>query len=423
MALTAKRAARVLTKGEPGRHFDDVGLYLVVTGKGSGSWERRYMLHGKEHYYGLGPVSAFSLAEARERNRRVSQLLADGIDPLVQKHADRAARQAQAARAISFGECAEEFFRTNLPTWKNVQHVRQWAATVLGRTLGGKPVRHDYCRTLRRMPVQQIDTPVVMSVLKPIWHDKPETANRTRARIHAVLDWAKAAGYRTGDNPADWTIIGKLLPARGKVRKVEHFEALNYRELPAFMAALRKRHGTAARALEFLILCAVRTGSVLEARWPEIDLNEGVWTVPAERMKGGKEHRVPLSAEALELLRQLPREEGNDFVFIGPHPGKPLSKAALMAVMKRMDRSEVVHGFRSSFSDWAHERTAHSNHTIEISLAHAVGSDVERSYRRGDMFEKRRRLMEAWCRYCCSPPAAEEKKGKVLPMHARGAAR
>jgi integrase len=420
MALTAKRAARLLIKGLPGRYFDGKGgLYLVIEGKRSAHWERRYQLHGTEHYYGLGSAQVFSLAEARERNRKVSQLLADKIDPLAQKRADRAQRAAQAARAITFGECAEEYFKTNSPTWTHRSHVAQWAASMLGRTLQRKTVKHDYCRALRRLPVQAIDTPMVMQVLKPLWHDKPETMSRVRARIAAVLDWAKAAGYRSGDNSAAWEIIGKLLPARGKVKKVEHFEALDYGELPSFMAKLRQRHGTATRALEFAILVAGRTNEALGARWPEINLDEATWTVPPERMKSGREHLVPLAPQVIELLRQLPREDGSDLVFIGARAGKEMSRTALMRCMTRMGRSETVHGFRSAFSDWAHERTAHSNHAIEISLAHAVGSDQERAYRRGQMFDKRRKLMEEWARYCTSPPQAKADKTVVVPM--RGA--
>jgi integrase len=434
--LTAKRVAKLLRRGEPGRHFDGMGLYLVIESRKSAHWERRYQLHEKEHYLGLGGVKVFSLAEARERNRKISQQLADKIDPLAAKRADRAQRAAQAAREVSFGECAEEFFKTNAETWKHRAHLAQWKASILGRTLGGlgptplggKPVKNDYCRTLRSMPVQNIDTPVVLGVLKPHWHDKPETMSRVRSRIENVLDWAKAAGYRSGDNPAAWDIIGKLLPARSKVSKVKPFEAVHYNDLPGFMVELRKRQGSAAHALTFLILVTARTREVLDAVWPEINLDERVWTVPAERMKAERDHLVPLTDEAIDLLRGLPREDGSDLVFIGPQHGKPLSSSAMMELMKRMKRKEVVHGFRSTFSDWAHERTGHSNHAIEISLAHSVGSEAERAYRRGPMFDKRRKLMEQWADYCLSPPVAAETEatgktatGKVLPMRGRSA--
>jgi integrase len=412
MALTVKRMTRLLSKGQPGRYLDGSGLYLVVVGKGSGHWERRFQLRKKEHYLGLGSVNAFNLAEARERNRRVSQQLADKIDPLEQRRSQQAALAAQAARAKTFGECATEFYRTNAPTWKHLAHTAQWSASVLGRTLQGKPTKQDYCHALRRMPVGTIDTPIVMQVLRPLWHDKPETMSRVRSRIANVLDFAKAAGYRQGDNPASWTIISKLLPARSKVKKVEHFEAVGYDELPVFMHELRQRHGSAARALEFAILTAARTAEVLEAVWSEFDLNEATWTIPADRMKGGREHRVPLTRQVIDLLNALPRE--SDLMFVGPTAGKGLSKTSLIAVMRRMKRTETPHGFRSSFSDWANERTTHSNHAIEISLAHKVGNATEKAYRRGDLFAKRRRLMEQWASYCCAPAVAEREPGKVV---------
>jgi len=409
VGLTVKMVEKLLSAGQPGRHFDSKGLYLVIGGKKAASWERRYRLHEREHYLGLGSaIDTFGLAAARKRNEEVSRLLADRIDPLEQKRAERAQRAAQAARTMTFGECAEEFFKTNTPTWKHRAHIAQWSSTVLGRTLRGKPVKQDYCRSLRQLPVQSIDTPLVMSVLRPIWHEKPETMSRIRARIAAVLDWAKAAGYRMGDNAAAWDVIGKLLPSPSKVIKVEHFPAVPYAELPAFMQLLRQRRGSAARALEFTIMTCARTDEALAATWGELDLEEKVWTVPAERMKGGEEHRVPLAPSVIKLLNALPRED--DVVFIGPTPGKGLNSAAMLDVMKRMGRTEVPHGFRSSFSDWAHEQTAYDDHSIEISLAHKVGSEVERAYRRGPMVAKRRRLMEDWARYCTSPPVVERKE-------------
>jgi integrase len=420
-ALTAKRVAKLIRKAEPGRHFDGQGLYLVIEHKASARWERRYQLHDEEHYYGIGSAFVFDLAKARERNKKVSELLADKIDPLAAKRADRAQKAAQAARAISFGECAEEYYKTNSPTWTHRAHVAQWSASILGRTLRGKPVKNDYCRALRSLPVATIDTPIVLSVLKPHWHQKPATMGRVRSRIENVLDWAKAAGYRSGDNSASWEIIKQLLPPPSRVRKPEHFEALHYNDLPAFMIELRKRQGSAARALEFLIHTATRTNETLNAVWPELNLDERVWTIPAERMKAERDHLVPLSDEAVELLRNLPREEGSDLVFIGQQPGKPLSDAAMRGVMQRMGLTAVPHGFRSTFSDWAHERTGHSSHAIEISLAHSVGSEAERAYRRGPMFDKRRKLMEAWATYCLSPPAAADKKAttdRVVPMRA-----
>src|SRR5262249_11815959 len=255
-------------------------------------------------------------------------------------------------------------------------------------------------------------------VLRPLWHDKPETLSRVRARIASVLDYAKAAGYRTGDNPASWDIVGKLLPARARVAPVNHLEALDYHDVPAFVTELRKREGSAARALEFAILPGARGTEAREATWGEIASDEKLLRVPRERMKGAREHVVPLAPEALELLRGLYREgDSNDgLLFLGPQPGKPLSEAALRAVMRRMGRTEGPHGFRSSFSDWAGETTGYANHVIELSLAHSIGTAVERAYRRRDMIKKRRRLMADWARYCLSPPAAA---GEVEPMRAR----
>jgi integrase len=422
MALTAKRVAKLLRKGEPGRHLDARGLYLVINSPTNAYWERRYMLDGREHRHGLGSARVFSLVEARERNRRVSQLLADGRDPLVAKREAKAARIAEAAKAITFGEAAADYYRNHAPTWKHLKHAAQWRSSVLGLTLSGKPAEGDYCRALRSLPVATIDTPIILSMLKPHWLDKVETMARVRARIEAVLDAAKAAGYRQGDNPASWSVIGEVLPSRDKVAKVNHHAAVPYAELPAFVAELRKREGTAARALEFLVYVAGRSTEVREATWGEINLDGAVWEIPAERMKAEQPHKVPLAPEALELLRGLYREDDGDdgFLFIGPQPGKPLSEAALRALMRRMGRTEVPHGFRSAFSDWSHEQTGFSNHAIEISLSHAVGSEVERSYRRGSMFEKRRQLMAAWARYVTSPPVVQEAKGDDVVSMGRG---
>jgi integrase len=420
MALTSKRVAKLIRKGEPGRHLDSHGLYLITQSPTAAHWERRYQIDGREHFHGLGSARVFSLAEARERSRRASQLLADGIDPLQAKRAAKAQRIAAAAKAVSFGEVATDYFRAHSPAWKHLKSVAQWRSSVLGLTMPGKPATGDYCKTLRPLPVQSIDTPIILSVLRPLWHEKPETLGRVRARIASVLDYAKAAGYRQGDNPASWDVIGKLLPSRGKIDPIEHHAAVPYAEMPGFMAALREREGTAAQALLFLVYTACRTTEALQATWNEIDIDNALWTVPANRMKAGKEHRVPLAPEAIELLRGLYREgdSSDGYVFLSPRSGEPWSATALRAVMQRMDCSATPHGFRSSFSDWAHERTAHSSHTIEMSLAHAIGAAAERAYRRGEMLEKRRKLMEQWAAYCTSPPVAAVGE-TVVPMRGR----
>jgi site-specific recombinase XerD len=338
LKLTVKRIAKLMK--QPGRYGDGDGLVLQVGTPGRGSWLLRYERNGREHMMGLGPLADFSLAEARLRARAARQLLHDGIDPLDAKRAGRAKRAAEAMKAITFGEAAEAYFHAHAPSWKSVKHTAQWAQAVLGRTLSGKASTHDHCRALRSLAVQDIDTATVIRVLEPLWQAKPETASRLRARIEAVLGWCIVRGHRDGTNPAAWrNHLDKILPARTKIARVEHFAALPYAELPAFLATLRLREGVAARALEFLILTATRTSETLGAQWPEFDLSTKIWTVPGRRMKGGREHRIPLSPRALELLREAYREQDNEHVFIG-QPGSGLSDSALVQVLRRMGRSE-----------------------------------------------------------------------------------
>lgn len=418
MALTAKRIARL--RSQPGRHRDDHGLYLQVVGPNNCSWLLRYQVAGRKRWMGLGPLHTVGLAEARERAKAARLQLLDGNDPLEVKRAARAAQAAAAAKSMSFGECAEIYYRTYLPTWSK-HHAGQWRSGVLGKTFAGVAVKpeHDYCKSLRPLPVAVIDTPAVIKVIEPIWHSVPDMAGRVRARIESVLSWATAAKFRAGDNPASWEVIQHLLPALNKVRRVQHYPALPYRELPAFMAELRQQPGIPARALELTILCAARSGEVLGATHAEFDLEQKLWGIPPERMKSRKEHRVPLSDRAVQIVREAFRELDNPFVFIGSRRGRGLNPLVLPAVLKRMKRNNVVvHGFRSSFSDWAHETTGYSNHAIEISLAHSVGNEVEKSYRRGDQFEKRRRLMADWATYCASLPVELTDKAPV-PMRGR----
>jgi integrase len=419
MALTSKRVLKLIRRGEPGRFLDQRGLYLIVGSKSAAHWEKRYELDGREHWHGLGSAFTFGLAQARERARRVNELLADKIDPLAKKREEKAARIAAAAKGKTFGEVAADYYAAYSPGWKHFKSINQWRASILGLTISGRPANPDYCRVLRSLPVAQIDTPIIISVLKPIWQVRPETMSRVRARIAAVLDYAKVLQFRQGDNPADAALISKALPVNGKT--ANHFAAVPYSEIPDFMLKLRQREGSAARALEFLIYTVARSTEAREARWAEIDLTEKVWRIPARRMKAGRDHVVPLSDPALDLLRRLPREgDGDGLVFIGPSgPDKPLSDTTLMALMRKMARHEVVHGFRSSFSDWAHERTAHSSHAIELSLAHSIGASVEKAYRRGDMLDKRRRLMADWSRYCTTPMAAQIDDTVVTPIRGR----
>jgi integrase len=271
-------------------------------------------------------------------------------------------------------------------------------------------------KPLRSLPVQAIDVPMVLSVLQPVWHVKPETANRLRNRIESVLDWATAAGLRTGDNPAALKMVGKLLP-RAKVAKEPH-AALSYRELPAFMAALRARQGSQARALEFAILTCARSAEALQANWSEIDFEERLWTVPASRMKGGKEHRQPLSLAVIELLRQLPREADNPHIFISSRPGMPLAKGALRKILKVLGCKATPHGFRASFRTWAQERTSFPDIVAEMALAHSVGSETVKAYRRGELMDKRRKLLDAWAVYCASPAIATATGDNVSVLRA-----
>ena len=401
MALTSKRVLKLLRRGEPGRHLDQRGLYLVIGSRTNAHWEKRYQLDGREHYTGLGSAFVFGLAAARERARRVSEQLADKIDPIAQKRAAKAERIAAAAKAKTFGEVAQDFFAAHSRGWGHRKHIAQWRSSVLGLTMNGAPAEADYCKILRPLPVQSIDTPIILQVLRPIWESKPATMSRVRARIAAVIDYATASKYRSGDNPAAANLISKVLPVNGKNGK--HFAAVNYREIPTLVAELRAREGMAARCLEFLVYTSARSTEAREAVWSEINLAEATWTIPASRMKANRSHIVPLAPEVIELLQDLPREgDGDRLIFIGPRPGVPLTDLSLMKLMRRLGRSEVVHGFRSSFSDWAHERTVHSNHAIEISLAHAVGDATAQAYQRGPMLEKRRKLMDAWATYCCT---------------------
>jgi integrase len=388
-------------------------LYLQITPKGVKSWLYRYEFRGRERGMGLGPYHTISLPEARERARAARQLLLDGIDPLDARKEAHAAAALAAAKMITFEKAARQYFDERARGWKNAKHRAQFLSSLATYAFP----------KIGAVKVSDIDTGLVRQVIEPPWLDKVnprvETANRVRARIEAILDWATVRGYRSGNNPARWKgHLAHSLPAPGKVAKTQHHPALPYAELPAFMTALAERPGIAARALEFTILTAARTGEVIGATADEFDFKERVWTVPAGRIKGGREHRVPLSAPAVALLRALPREAGNRFVFVGAKPGTRLSDMAMGTVLQRMKIRFTTHGFRSTFRDWAAERTSFANHVVEMALAHAIGNKVEAAYRRGDLFDKRRKLMEAWGTYCMSSP---EASGEVVPL--RGAQR
>ena len=341
-SLTVKHARK------PGMLADGNGLYLQVTRANARSWIFRYYRNGKSREMGLGSLNAVSLANARLKAAACRGLLADGIDPIAARDDERTQRALEDARAITFDQCAEAFITAQSAAWKNQKHVAQWKATL--RTYVS-PV----CGSL---PVQVVDVALVMKVLEPIWTTKPETAARIRGRIESVLNWAKARGYRTGENPALWKgHLSNLLPAHSKITKVKHHAALPYDQTSQFIAALRRRDGIASLALEFAILTAARTGEIIGARWAEIDLEAKVWTVPASRMKNGREHRVPLSVEALAVLTKVSKGEPEEFVFAG-RKKRPLSNMAFLMLLRRMGHDKLTgHGFRSTFRDWAAERT------------------------------------------------------------------
>jgi integrase len=397
--LTARKVVKVVKAKQPGMYGDGGGLYLRVTPDGAKNWVFRFMLNGRARWMGLGALHTVSLAKARERAGEHRLRRHDGIDPIEARRAERLKARLEAAKAITFKECAENYIKAHRAGWRNDKHAAQWEATLAKYA---EPI-------IGKLSVQAIDTGFVLKVLEPIWTTTPETAVRLRGRIESILDWAKVRGYRTGENPAKWKgHLDHLLPARGKVRKVEHHAALPYSELPGFLESLRDQEGIGARALEFTILTAARTGETIFARWNEIDQLEKVWTVPAARMKAGKEHRVPLSARALAILEEMQahRHADDGFVFPGGKPGKSLSNMAFLMLLRRMKRDDLTaHGFRATFKTWASERTGFQNEIVEAALAHVVGSKVEQAYRRGDMFEKRRRLMQQWGTFCTTAPA------------------
>lgn len=399
---------------EPGRYGDGAGLWLQVTASEtegnppSKSWLFRFMLNGRAREMGLGPYPTRTLAAARAKAQEARALLLDGIDPIERRDAERRAAAEAAAKVWTFQEAAEKFIAANKAGWRNEKHADQVEATLKAYAY---PV-------LGKLDVKAIDMALVLKVIEPIWATKNETASRVRGRIENVLDFAKAHGRRQGENPARWKgNLDHVLPAKGRVHKVKHFAALPYAEIAAFMADLRGREATAARALEFTILTACRTNEALQAKRGEIDLDAKLWTIPAERTKSHREHRVPLSERAVEIVKALPAEEGSDWLFLGDTKGKPPSGMAMAMLLRRMGREDLtVHGFRSTFRDWAAERTSYPNEMVELALAHVVDDKTEAAYRRGDMMDRRRKLMQSWADFCAKAPA---KGGNVTALRAR----
>lgn len=377
------------------------GVYLTVSATGARSWIVRLAVDGKRREMGLGGFPDVSLAGARERARSARSDLHVGIDPVEHRRQARSARQVLAATQKTFTECAMAYIEAHSDSWRNAKHQAQWPSTFEAYVYP----------TMGRVLVGEVTQTHILDVLRPIWKTKTATATRLRGRIEQLLSWA-AAGYRQGDNCARWTgLLDQLLPAPRKISKAQHHPALPIDEMTAFMAALRHREGISSMALEFVILTATRSGEVRGATWSELDMDSAVWTVPGERMKADKEHRVPLSTQAVKLLKSIQRLEGSELIFPAPRGGK-LSDMALTAITRRMNipepiwidpscgRQIVPHGFRSTFRDWCSERTHYPRDLAEQALAHAIENKVESAYRRGDALEKRRAMMQEWANHC-----------------------
>jgi integrase len=382
-----------------GWHNDGRGLYLRIEGKGQRWWVYRYGAGGKR-YHGLGPAHALSLAEARERARRCRQLLLEGVDPISAGRARRAAVKLATDNAKTFTQCCEAYHAAHCASWTNQKHAKEWLASMRAHVL---PL-------IGCTPVADVDTAAVVRALEPAWTKIPETASRLRTRVEQVLDWARVRGYREGENPARWRgHLDHLLPARKKRERVRHHTALPYRNVPAFMGELRQRDEIEARALEFLILTAARAGEVCKADWREIEQDQDGWSWrrPAAHMKARKEHRVPLAKPSVALLEKREQRHGRIFPGVIGH--------MVWAFLRELNDTATVHGFRSSFRDWAAEMTNFPREAAEIALAHRVGDDTEEAYRRGDLLKKRRALAEAWARYCASTPSSA---ATVTPIRA-----
>lgn len=401
-AIHRLSARRVASERRSGLHADGGGLYLQVARGSDGAVKRSWVLRyaspdGRRREMGLGSTALVELAAARDTALAARKQAKAGVDPIDARAAARAKAKASRTKPMNFRGCAEAYLASHASSWKNAKHRWQWQSSL------------ERCAypVFGHLPVAEIDAALVMRVLDPIWQSKTETATRVRGRIEAILDWAAVRGYRTGDNPARWRgHLQKALPTIKKSLRVRHHPALPFAELPAFMRALVGQPGASARALEFCILTATRTGETVHARWSEIELDNRIWIIPAARMKIHREHRVPLSDAALAILSALRADKHSEpssagFVFPGRRRGEPLSNMALLMTLKRMGRRDLTtHGFRSTFRDWTAERTDFPSEVAEAALAHAVSNQVEAAYRRGDLFDKRRALMDAWGRYC-----------------------
>jgi integrase len=393
-----KLTALQVEKAKPGLTLDSDGLYLQVGQNGNRSWIYRYTLNGKTRDMGLGSTKAITLKKARELAAEARALRAQGFDPIEHRRQQRSAVVVEAAKAVTFAEAAERFIIAHEAGWRNPKSRLQWRNTI---ATYANPV-------IGQLPTSAIDTNLVMKILQPAWATKTPTMERLRGRIESILDWAKTMGLRQGENPARWKgHLDNLLPAKSKVRKVEHHAAVPYHELPAFMEKLRARSSVSARALEFCILTASRAGEVAGARWGEFNLETALWIIPPQRMKNGREHRVPLSRRAMEIIKQQKSCADGELVW-------GLSTAALAKMLTLMGQTETVHGFRSSFKDWCSERTNFRSEISEAALAHISADKVKAAYERTRFEELRRELMEMWSQYCDLPPMESRK---VVPLH------
>jgi integrase len=383
--LTARTVASLSVQGV---YSDGAGLYLRVTGAGTKAWVYRWRAAGRLRDHGLGSVRDVSLADARERAAACRKQVAAGLDPIAE-----ARKVVAQTKRVTFAECADALIEAKASAWRNEKHRWQWA-----QTLGDS-----YCGAIRSKPVEAIELEDVLDILKPIWQSKPETAKRLRGRLEKVLDFARVKGWRSGDNPARWAgHLAAILPAPQRLSRGHH-AAMPYGDVPAFMVALSERTGVAAACLRFTILSAARTGEAIGAKWSEIDFEAKAWRVPASRMKAGKEHVVPLSDAAIAILDTL-RAAGGEYIFAGPR-GRPLSNMGMNMLLRDMGAAVTVHGFRSSFRDWTGDKTSFPREIAEAALAHSVGNEVERSYRRGTALDQRRELMAAWSNHCAGRSA------------------
>ena len=394
--LNRLSATKVTSLTERGYYADGGGLYFRVSKFNTRSWAFRYTRAGKPREMGLGAFPDVILKEARDRAAEARKLLRDDIDPIDQRQAARSTMIAAREAALTFEQCAAAYITVKEHEWKNTKHAAQWRSTLAS---------HAY-PVIGSVLINHVEQAHILKILEPLWTTKTETASRLRGRIESVLNYATARGYRKGDNPARWRgHLDKLLATPSKVAKVEHHAALPYSEIGGFVVELRQQAGMGARALEFAILTAARSGEVRGATLAEVDLDAAVWTIPAERMKAGREHRIPLSDAAVELLRALPRIDESKLLFPNTK-GSELSDMTLTAVLRRMARAVTAHGFRSTFRDWAGETTAYPREVIEHALAHQLKDKAEAAYARGTLFDKRRRLMADWAKYCATVATA-----------------